>query len=276
MWGSPPGRSWAVLHAAQAAIVLFASVAVAQHNQLTPKEKAAGWTLLFDGKTFAGWEDPARKSPPGDSFVIADGCLKATSKPRLREDLFSRDPFENFELVFDWRISEGGNSGVKYRIQDHLWVEDPPGTKFEDQVALAYKNRVNKRGDKGHDYVVGFEYQCIDNERHPDGRRGGSHTSGALYDVVAPVRQTAKPTGEFNSSRLLVKGAHVEHWLNGVKVVDADLSSSLIAQSAAKRWSPESKVYELLVKQPVRKGQISLQNHNDEAWFRNIRIRTLK
>ncbi len=258
------------------AILLFASAAAAQHNQLTQKEKAEGWTLLFDGKSFDGWEDPTRKTPPGDSFVIADGCLMATRKPRFNEDLFTRERFENFELVFDWRISEAGNSGVKYRIQDHLWVDDPPGTKFEDQVALAYKNRVTKRPEKGHDYVVGFEYQCIDDEGHPDGRRGGSHGSGALYDTVAPVTRAAKPVGEFNSSRLLVNGSHVEHWLNGVKVVDADLSSSVVALSAAKRWGPDSKVYELLVKQPVKRGRISLQNHNDDAWFRNLKIRTLR
>jgi hypothetical protein len=258
------------------AALLVASAAAAEHNSLTAKEKAEGWKLLFDGRTFAGWEDPARKSPPGDSFTIDDGCLKATRKPRFNEDLFSRDRFENFELLFDWRISEGGNSGVKYRIQDHVWVEEPPGKKFEDQVALAFANRVTKRPDKGHDYVVGFEYQCIDNERHPDGRRGGSHASGALYDMVAPSAQAAKPAGEFNVARLIVNGSHIEHWLNGVKVVDADLSSEVVAQSAANRWGKDSKVYGLLVRQPARRTRISLQNHNDEAWFRNIKIRTAK
>src|SRR5437879_13815294 len=88
-------------------------------NTLNPEEKSAGWILLFDGKSMKGWEDPRLKTPPGDSWTIEDGCLKATSKPRIREDLFSSQTFRDFELVFDWRISPAGNSGVKYRIQSH-------------------------------------------------------------------------------------------------------------------------------------------------------------
>src|SRR5215831_21345707 len=147
-------------------ILALAMVAGAADNSLTPQEKAAGWKLLFDGKTFKGWEDPAKKSPPGDSFEIEDGCLKATKKPKINEDLFSRNAFTDFELEFDWKISPSGNSGVKYRIQDHVVLLDQKLPRFEDQVNAALKNRRKDKPEHGQDYVVGFEYQVIDNGGH--------------------------------------------------------------------------------------------------------------
>src|SRR5438270_12497388 len=86
--------------------------AQAQNNQLTAQEKAAGWILLFDGKSMAGWVDPREKTPPGDAWALDDGCLKATKHAKIREDLFSQRTFRDFELEFDWRISAEGNSGV--------------------------------------------------------------------------------------------------------------------------------------------------------------------
>ena len=257
-------------------ILALATLVGAADNTLTPQEKTAGWKLLFDGKTFKGWEDPAKKSPPGDAFVIEDGCLKATKKPKINEDLFSRDSFTDFELEFDWKLSPGGNSGVKYRIQDRILLAPaPPGTKFEDFVNQMLKNPLKVRLEKGQEYVVGFEYQALDNERHPDARRGMSHQSGALYDVFAPSKDATKPVGEFNHSRLVVKGDHIEHWLNGVEVVEGSLKDPEVARSAAKRWGQESPVYHMLAEQPRKSCQISLQNHNDEAWFKNIKIRRL-
>jgi hypothetical protein len=258
------------------ALLVCAGLAAAQQNVLTPKEKKQGWQLLFDGRTFRNWEDPSKKSPPGDSFVIEDGCLKATSHPRYNEDLFSSATYQDFELMVDWRVSPRGNSGIKYRIQDRIWVKEIKGKKFEDQVAMAYQNRSEARPEKGQQYVVGFEFQAIDNEGHADGRRGGSHASGAMYDFLAPIKQMAKPVGEWNQARIVVKGSHVEHWLNGEKVLDADLKSPEIAERASARWQKGSEVYKLLVNQPVKSGRISLQNHNDEAWFRNIKLRRLK
>jgi hypothetical protein len=257
-------------------ILALAAVAGAADNTLAPEEKAAGWKLLFDGRTFKGWENPAEKSPPGDSFVIEDGCLKATKKPKINEDLFTRDRFTDFELEFDWKISPAGNSGVKYRIQDRILLAPvPPGRKFEDAVNETLKNPLKARPEKGQEYVVGFEYQALDNEHHPDARRGPNHQSGALYDVFSPTRDATRPVGEFNHSRLVVKGDHIEHWLNGVKVVDASLKDPEVGNSAAKRWGKESPVYHMLAEQPKKSCQISLQNHNDEAWFKNIRIRRL-
>ena len=259
-----------------AAAILLAGGAPAADNQLTPQEKTEGWKLLFDGKTYAGWEDPTKKSPPGDSFVIEDGCLKATSHPKINEDLFSHDTFTDFELQWDWKISPRGNSGLKYRIQDHVFIVEERLPRFEDRVNAALKNRPTGRPAKGQDYVIGFEYQMIDNGTSPDAVHGGAlHQTAALYDTFAPSKDTSRPVGEFNHSRLVVKGDHVEHWLNGEKVVDASLKAPEVAQAAAKRWGKDSPVYRLMADQPRKSCPISLQNHNDVAWFKNIRIKKL-
>ncbi|HTS24599.1 MAG TPA: DUF1080 domain-containing protein [Bryobacteraceae bacterium] len=259
-----------------AGAVLLIGTLHAADNQLTKTEKAAGWKLLFDGKTYAGWEDPTRKSPPGDSFTIEGGCLKSTSHPRIVEDLFTKDTFEDFELELDWKISPAGNSGVKYRIQDRVFLLDQPMPRFEDRVNASLKNRRTDRPAKDQEYVIGFEYQITDNGANSDAMRAGQlHQTAALYDVFAASRDVTRPVGEFNHLRLVVKGDHVEHWLNGEKVVDASLKAPEIAQSAAKRWGADSPVYHLLVDQPRKRCQISLQNHDDVAWFKNIKIRRL-
>ena len=248
----------------------------AADNGLTPKEKSAGWKLLFDGKSFAGWEDPAKKSPPGDSFTIEDGCLKAVKHPKIEEDLFTRGAFTDFEMEFDWKISPAGNSGVKYRIQDRIRLgERPPGMKFEDFLNASLKKGPVARQEKTQDYVVGFEYQALDNEHHPDAKRGTNHQSGALYDIFSPVKDATLPVSEFNHSRLVVKGDRIEHWLNGVKVVDASLKAPEVAKTSAARWGTESPVYRMLVEQPKKSCRISLQNHGDEAWFKNVKIRRM-
>ena len=110
----------------------------AADNTLSAAEKAAGWRLMFDGKTFAGWDDPARKSPPGDAFTIENGCIKALAKPRITEDLFTTDTFRNFEMEFDWKSSPGGNTGIKYLIQGHFFVLEGAG-KFEDRANASLK-----------------------------------------------------------------------------------------------------------------------------------------
>jgi len=262
--------------AALACALLAPYGAHAADNQLTAQEKSWGWRLLFDGKTFAHWEDPSKKSPPGDSFTIEDGCLKAAAHPRIVEDLFTSDFFRDFELAFDWKIAPGGNSGIKYRIQDHVFVGEPQLPKFEDQVNASLKNRGAGRPASGQDYVIGFEYQLLDNALNPDARNGANHQAGALYDVFAPLRDTTRPVGEFNHSRLVVRGSHVEQWLNGAKVVDGSLAAPEVAQGFGRRWGAGSPVYELLVKQPRKACPISLQDHESEAWFRNIKIRALQ
>ena len=251
----------------------FAAGAFAQ-NTLTPEEQKAGWLLLFDGKTMNHWVDPRQKTPPGDAWTIEDGCLKAVRHARITEDLFSQDTFRDFELVFDWRISPAGNSGVKYRIQDHFFIRFSP-EKFEKQVENSLEKPVEGRPARGQDYVVGFEYQLTDDSSNSDATSNAKHTAGALYDMVAPSEHATKPVGEFNHSRIVLRGNHVEHWMNGVKVVDSSLDSADALAGIEKRWSVAPKALEMLSKQPRKDCPISLQNHGDDAWFRNIRIRRL-
>ena len=242
-------------------------------NTLTARERAEGWKLLFDGETMAGWRDPARKNPPGDAWTIEDGCLKANPGPRIMEDLVSAGTYENFDLRFEWRISPGGNSGVKYRIQDLIFLAPGKFPKFEDQVDYSLLHRPAARPAQGQEYVIGFEYQVIDNGHHEDALRGAKYQAAGLYDLVGPVKDQTRPVGEFNEGRIVLRGDRVEHWLNGVKVVDIDLSAA--ARGASKRWGESSPVYGMLAKQPRRNCPLSLQNHNDAAWFRNLRVRRL-
>jgi hypothetical protein len=258
--------------------LLFSSPAWAQNNVLTPEEKASGWVLLFDGKTMSNWVDPALKSPPGDAWNITpDGCLHTIAHPKITEDLFSAATYRDFELAFEWRISTAGNSGVKYRIQDHrVLLPGLKGEKFEARVQRTMNQADSPRVSPGQDYVIGFEYQITDNALNSDAVHAGpKHSTGALYDMVAPENAKPNPVGEFNRSRIVVRGMHVEHWLNGVKVVDTMLNSTDAIAGIRKRWASAPAVEQLLENQPKKDCAISLQNHGDEAWFRNIKIKRL-
>lgn len=156
--------------------------------------------------------------------------------------------FEDFELCFEWKISPGGNSGVKYNVSEEMSMAYPP-----KQAAL------------------GFEYQILDDERHPDARIGVNRTAAALYDIIAPEAKKLKPVGEFNKARIAFRGNHGEHWLNGKKVLeygpDTPEMDSLIAASKFRDIPDFAK---------KRKGHIVLQDHTDAAWFLNIKIREIK
>jgi hypothetical protein len=273
-------RKWSGLAALAAAMVL-SQAARAADNRLTREEQSAGWKLLFDGRTYAGWRDPTRLHPPGDSFVIEDGCLKAVAHPRIVEDLFTRDAFRDFDLAFDWKISPAGNSGVKYLIQDRVFIPEGRApdsrVRFEDRVKAALLAPRVARPDKGQDYVIGFEYQLTDDATNPDARSNGpKHRTAALYDVAAPSKDATRPVGTFNHSVIVVKGGRVKHYLNGEVVVETSLKSPDVAASMQQRWGTDSPVYGLLVNQPRERCPISLQNHGDEAWFKNLKIRILK
>lgn len=184
--------------------VLAAGAAQAAENTLTAAEKKAGWTLLFDGHSTAGWR--GFKGAPEPGWAVKDGVLAPQSK--ASKDLVSAGEYENFELDFDWKISPKGNSGVMYHVLD--------------------------QGDET--YWSGPEYQLLDNARgEPPLERAGS-----LFALYAPTKDVPKPVGEFNHSRLVVDHGHVQHWLNGVKVAEYDLASddfkAKVAASKFKRW----------------------------------------
>jgi hypothetical protein len=256
------------------------------HNRLTAKERADGWKLLFDGKSMANWVDPATENPPGDAWSIEDGCLKAKANPRITEDLVSKEKYGDFELQWDWRVSPGGNSGVKYRIQKFVVLsqatkKDSGSTKFEDLVNYGISHSAEddraKIGNSGKAqiYVIGFEYQMIDDGGDTDAKNGGLYQTGAFYGIQAPSKPAAKPVGEFNHSRIVVKGKHVEHWLNGVKVVDSSFDGDSFRAAIAKRWGKDSPAYRLMVDQPAEQCPFSLQNHDHATWFRDIKIKRL-
>jgi hypothetical protein len=218
-------------------------------NTLTAAERAAGWTLLFDGKTTNGWRGFKRDHFPVDGWAVADGTLtRVPSKTRLTEggDIITVGEYQNFELRLEWKISPGGNSGVKYLIS-------------EDAV---------QRGHEG----VGFEMQVLDDERHPDAKLGrdGDRTTGSLYDLIPPSEHRAHPVGEWNQARIIVRGTHIEHWLNGAKVVEFERGSA-----AFKALIAESKFKVNPGFGDVSRGHILLQDHGDPVWYRSIAIHEL-
>ena len=230
------------------------------------------------------WNDPRKLNPPGDAWTIGDGCLEAVPRPRITEDLVSAGKFQNFELQFEWRISTGGNSGVKYRIQAFPILDaatrKPGGGRLEQLVQYALEHRFFDRSlippnGRAQIYPVGFEYQLIGNTNHPDARRGGLFQTGALYSIQAPAIAASKPAGEFNQSRLIARDNHFEHWLNGQKVLDVTVSPAMLIQALGHRWGEDSLVVQLLSKQPNKGCPITLQNHRSAAWFRDIKIRKL-
>lgn len=267
-----------LLPVAISTVPLFGQATGAAPNALTKEEKAQGWKLLFDGKSMKGWQDVRKQTPPGDSWTIEEACLKSVAHPKLREDLFTQKTFGNFELSFEWKISPNGNSGLKYRIQDRFWVDERRIKEFKRFEALANDaatQRATKRADGTQEYIVGFEYQVIDSSGHPDAKRGAYYQAGALYGMLPAGQKAEKPVGEFNHSRILVQGNKIEHWLNGVKVVDGQLDDEAVKQKVAARWTTTSPIYLNLANQPQKRTPIALQNHGDAAWFRSIKIREL-
>lgn len=226
-------------------LMVLASLSAGQAGQsgrinrpaLTDAEKQAGWKLLFDGVSPAGWRGLGMDGFPSDLWKIENGCLHCLGGPKTN-DLVTTDEYDNFELSFEWRVPKlKGNSGVKYRVQEQ----------------------------KGHGFAFGPEYQCMEDPGVTD-----KHATGSLYDVLPPTGKTLVPQGQFNQSRILVHGNHIEHWLNGVKVIDCDLDSPEVQAAVAKSkfkgtdWA----------KKPL--GHIALQDHHDEVYFRSLKIRVIE
>src|SRR4051794_32906495 len=185
-----------------AVFVMLPALVFGGDNALTPAEKSEGWTLLFDGKTMKGWRDPAKKIQPGTAWKIENGTLTTAHKPRIEEDLITEKDYGDFELKFDWRVSPGGNTGVKYRLQKEVFVDNTkkqegPGA-FEGGLGREMSNPKSNRKTMAPDatgfvYTIAFEFQLIDDERHKDALKDTAHQTGALYSMIPAKAKAAKP-----------------------------------------------------------------------------------
>lgn len=244
--------------------VLFLSLLQSSPNALTPAERTAGWKLLFDGRTLAGWKGVGYDTVPSSHWVVVDGAIKkiasgnvprvADGRPLVGGDLMTVDSFADFELSFEWKVTPGANSGVKYNVSEAM--------------SLA-QGGAGTQGGPTHS-ALGFEYQVLDDDRHEDAKLP-SHRAGALYDLIAPQdRKQLRPVGEWNSARIVVRGNHGEQWLNGVKVVEFELGSARMDSLLA-----ASKYKVIPGFGTKRRGHIVLQDHGDEVYFRDIKVRPL-
>ena len=241
-------------------LLLWSAASRAQTvNTLTAQDAAQGWQLLFDGKTLAGWHGLGFSNTPPGLWTVEDGAIKhvekgkgpvrADGQPLTGMDLISDRSFGDFELAWEWKISEAGNSGVKYNVSEALSTAmDPPHA------------------------AKGWEYQINDDERNEDNKLA-THRSGALYDMFPPnEKKRVNPAGQWNRAAIVFRGSHGEHWLNGEKIVEFDLGTAQFDSAFAKS---KYKTYPSWFA-TRRVGQIVLQDHGDVVWFRNIKVRELK
>jgi hypothetical protein len=231
-------------------------------SPLVPTAQAAmlpsPWISLFDGRTLTGWRGLGSSGVPTAHWVVDSGMIRkipsgkvpvqADGQPLVGGDLMTEGTWRDFELEWEWKIAPGGNSGIKYNVSEERSVMLEP-----THAAKA------------------FEYQMLDDDRHPDGKLP-THRAGALYDLVAPnAAKVLRAVGEWNSSRIILAGNHGEHWLNGAKIVSYELGTAAMdsALTASKYhgwpWFADR-----------RSGHIVIQDHGDEVWIRNIRIRSLR
>ncbi len=236
-----------------AAAISLSLPAIAQTapNTLTAKEKAAGWHLLFDGKTTDGWRSVHSQAFPSAGWEVKDGMINVTEhggeEGGNAGDIITTRKYENFELSVDFKITRGANSGIKYFVDPDL--------------------------NKGEGSAIGFEYQILDDSVHPDAKlgQGGDRTEASLYDMIpAAKNKPVRPIGEWNTARIVVCGAHGEHWLNGVKVLEYERFTpqfrKLVADSKYHVWPNFGESHD---------GYILLQDHGFPVSFRNVKVREL-
>ena len=218
-------------------------------NQLTKQEAGQGWKLLFDGKTANGWRRAYRDSFPEEGWIVKNGLLTVLSSDGAESnnggDIVTVEEYADFELELDFRLTKGANSGIKYFVSE----------AEEGNAASA----------------IGLEYQLLDDENHPDARLGnheGSRTLSSLYDLIKAENKLVYPVGQWNRARIVSKGSHVEHWLNGVKVLEYERNTpefrKLVKESKYKVWPGFGE---------AKSGHILLQDHGNEVSFKNIKIR---
>jgi len=223
-------------------------------NSLSADELRKGWRLLWDGATTNGWRGAKLDGFPEKGWRIKDGILTVLSsggaESRNGGDIVTTDSYKDFELSIDFKITEGANSGIKYFVDPEL--------------------------NKGEGSAIGLEFQILDDEKHPDAKKGknGNRTVGSLYDLIRAENNDSsrgknfKGIGKWNNARIVVKNGHVEHWLNQIKVVEFDRFSqifkALVEKSKYEEWDNFGR---------FPNGLILLQDHGDEVSFKNIKIR---
>lgn len=213
----------------------------ASHGASQAGASANGWRVLFDGSDLSAWRGYKRQDVP-PAWRIENGTLTfAPAGDGNGGDLITRDQYGDFELTLEWKISPGGNSGIMYRV-----------TEAADRT-----------------YETGPEMQVLDNSMHQDGKNPLT-SAGSDYALYAPARDVTRPVGEWNAVRILVRGNHVEHWLNGEKVVEYELGSpdweAKVKASKFAEWPGYGR---------ASRGHIALQDHGDRVWYRNVKIRAL-
>ena len=219
--------------------------AVAQVNTLTAEEKQQNWKLLFNGQNLDGWTSVGKETPPEAGWEIKDGILSVKPEEGKRGgDIITKEQFSDFELIVDFKITEGANSGIKYffvRYETGGWL--------------------------------GLEYQVLDDEKHPDAKMGrdGNRLQGGLYDMFRPGNKKDNPPGEWNQARIVAKGTEVTHYLNGLKILSFDRKS----EDYKKAWELSKFNKSVPMFGDVKQGHILLQDHGDYVSFRNIKIREL-
>ena len=224
--------------ACAAGLIFAGTVSRAEGPSLTLQEQEQGWKLLFNGEDLAGWRSFKKKDGPEKGWVVENGALKHVAKGG-GADIISDAEFGDFELTWEWMVAPGANSGLKYFISEER------------------------------KQAIGHEYQLIDDARHPDAKLAqGKRVTASFYDVLAPKDRKTHEAGEWNTSRVLVKGNHVEHWLNGGKVLEYELGSPELEEAVSKSKFKTEKGFGTKIK-----GHILLQDHGDEITFRKIKIR---
>lgn len=236
------------------AVVAFMIASCGNADNSKKKEVAAeneGWIVLFDGSSTDNFRGYGKETFPESGWIIEDGALKVEGSGKGEAgggggDIITKEKYNNFELTLEWKVSEGGNSGIFYLAQE---IEGEPI------------------------YMSSPEMQILDNEKHPDALLGkdGNRQAGSLYDLIPAVPQNAKPVGEWNEIKIMVYKGTVVHWQNGENVLEyhlwTDKWKEMCANSKFKDWPNFINTAE--------EGYIGLQDHGDDIWFRNIKIRKL-
>lgn len=214
-----------------------------------------GYIVIFNGENLTGWRGWARDTVASRWSIDDEGSLHFVRGEGDGGDIMFAHPFENFDVCFDWKVSEGANSGFFYLATETV----------DGQLA-------------GLAYLSAPEYQILDNVNHPDASRGvdGNRQSASLYDLVPAVPQNSNPWGEWNTARVVVNNGHVEHYQNGEKVLEYEIfTPEWTERLQGSKFSEESLPEAFALMNPAHPGYFAFQDHGDEVWYRNVRVKDL-